>query len=94
MSKQDNVISYLDMCKEESVNLQRGMNFRLKGGFSVVLMGIRPGAPYADRVEEDGRILIYEGPDIPSKKGGLNPRSARTSHSHDRYVKSDLTVIL
>jgi hypothetical protein len=74
MIKQGKVISYLDMCKEESVNLQRGMNFRLKGGISVILMSIRPGAPYADRVEEDGRILIYEGHDIPSRKGGPNPK--------------------
>lgn len=74
MIKQGDVISYLDMCKEEGVNLQRGMNFHLKDGFSVILMSIRPGAPYADRVEEDGRVLIYEGHDIPSKKGGPNPK--------------------
>lgn len=74
MIKQGKVSSYLDMCKEESVNLQRGMNFRLKGGMSVILMSIRPGAPYADRVEEDGRILIYEGHDIPSRKRGPNPK--------------------
>jgi len=59
MVNQGDVISYLDMCREEGVNLQRGMNFRLKGGFSVILMSLRPGAPYADRIEEDGRVLIY-----------------------------------
>jgi hypothetical protein len=74
MIKQGDVISYIDMCKEEGVNLQRGMNFRLKGGFSVILMSIRPGAPYADRVEDDGRILIYEGHDIPLRKGSINPK--------------------
>ena len=74
MVKQGDVIPYIDMCKEEGVNLQRGMNFRLKGGFSVILMSIRHGAPYADRIEEEGKILIYEGHDIPSKKGGPNPK--------------------
>ncbi|RLG28036.1 HNH endonuclease, partial [Methanosarcinales archaeon] len=74
MVKQGDVIPYIDMCKEEGVNLQRGMNFRLKGSFSVILMSIRPGAPYADRIEEEGKILIYEGHDIPAKKGGPNPK--------------------
>lgn len=74
MIKQGDVIPYIDMCKEEGVNLQRGMNFRLKGGFTVILMSIRPGAPYADRIEEEGKILIYEGHDIPSRKGDPNPK--------------------
>ena len=74
MIKQGDVIPYIDMCKEEGVNLQRGMNFRLKGGFTVILMSIRPGAPYADRIEEEGKVLIYEGHDMPSRKGGSNPK--------------------
>ena len=64
----------MDMCQEEGVNLQRGMNFRLKGGFSVILMSLRQGAPYADRIEENGNILIYEGHDIPSSKDGPKPK--------------------
>ncbi len=74
MIKQGDVIPYIDMCKEEGVNLQRGMNFRLKGGFTVILMSIRSGAPYADRIEEEGKILIYEGHDTPSRKNGPNPK--------------------
>lgn len=50
------------------------MNFRLRGN-SVILMSLRAGAPYADRVEEDGKILIYEGHDIPQRKGGPNPKT-------------------
>jgi hypothetical protein len=45
------------------------MNFRLKDGESIILMSLRPGAPYADRVEDEGRTLIYEGHDV-----------ARTAH--------------
>ena len=63
------------MCRKEGVNLQRGMNFRLRGGLSVILMSLRPGAPYADRIEEDGKILIYEGHDIPSFRDGPKPKS-------------------
>jgi hypothetical protein len=40
------------------------MNFRLRGRHSVILMSRRPNAPYADRIEEDGTVLIYEGHDI------------------------------
>jgi hypothetical protein len=69
------VVSYLEMCRKERVNLQRGMNFRLRGRTSVVLMSLRKGAPYADRVEEDGRVLIYEGHDVPADRPGLDPKS-------------------
>src|SRR5215831_8478195 len=58
------VISYMEMCSTVGVNLQRGMNFRLKDGESIILMSLRPGAPYADRIEDEGRILIYEGHDV------------------------------
>jgi len=62
------------MCQEEGVNLQRGMNFRLHGKQSIFLMSVRENAPYADRVEEDGTVLIYEGHDIPRSKDVLNPK--------------------
>ena len=48
MFKPGDVISYLDMCREEDVNLQRGMDFQLHGKFSVILMSLRPDAPYAE----------------------------------------------
>ena len=61
----DNIISYFDMCQREGSSLQRGMNFRLKGKHSVILMSVRSNAPYQDQILEDGSILIYEGHDIP-----------------------------
>ena len=69
------VISYPQMSLEEGVSLQRGMNFRLNGGPSVILMSLRRGAPYADRIEQDGRILIYEGHDVPRRKEGPDPKT-------------------
>lgn len=69
------IISYLEMCSVEEVNLQRGMNYRLHPGYSVILMSIRPNAPYADRIEENGRVLIYEGHNTPRRRGGPDPKS-------------------
>lgn len=74
MFGQGEIISYLEMCREEGVNLQRGMNHHLRGGHSVILMSLRRGAPYADRVEDDGKALIYEGHDIPKHMGGPDPK--------------------
>lgn len=68
------VISYLDMCSEEGVNLQRGMNYHLRGDISVILMSLRPNAPYSDKVEDEGRILIYEGHDVPKTKENPIPK--------------------
>jgi hypothetical protein len=69
------VVSYLEMCADFGVNLQRGMNFRLKSSESLILMSLRPGAPYADRLEGGGRVIIYEGHDIPLTNGGSDPKS-------------------
>ena len=68
------MISYTAMCSAVGVNLQRGMNFRLRGSDSIILMSVRPGAPYADRVEDEGRILIYEGHDCARTTNGPDPK--------------------
>lgn len=68
------VISYLEMCREEKASLQRGMNFRLRPSHSVVLMSLRRGAPYVDAVVDEGKALIYEGHDVPSTPGGPDPK--------------------
>lgn len=74
MLKSGDVISYLEMCKVEDVNLQRGMNFHLRGGMSVILMSLRPGAPYNDRIDNQGRTLIYEGHDIYKDSVNIDPK--------------------
>lgn len=64
----DQVYSYRDMCDLEGVqNLQRGMNFRMKPTYSVVLMSQRSNAPYNDRIHEDGITIEYEGHDVPRR---------------------------
>jgi len=69
------VISYIEMCQAEGCSLQRGMNFRLNPTYSVILMSTRPGAPYSDRIDENGRVLIYEGHDINRTVGGPDPKT-------------------
>jgi hypothetical protein len=68
------VISYLEMCQAWSASLQRGMNFRLRPDCSVILMSRRSNAPYRDKIEEDGRVLIYEGHDVPRSSHVPNPK--------------------
>jgi len=68
------VISYLEMCQAWSASLQRGMNFRLRPDCSVILMSRRSNAPYRDQIEEDGRVLIYEGHDIPRSSRLPSPK--------------------
>jgi HNH endonuclease len=74
MTLPGDVLSYIEMCAGLGVNLQRGMNFRLCGDTSLILMSLRRGAPYADRVEEGGRVLIYEGHDVARTKDCPNPK--------------------
>ena len=38
----DDVLSYVEMCSAIGVNLQRGMNFRLRNAGSIILMSLRP----------------------------------------------------
>ena len=82
------MISYTEMCSTIGVNLQRGMNFRLRGTETIILMSLRPGAPYADRVEDDGRILIYEGHDSARTANGPNPKQ---TDQPERYPGGSLT---
>jgi len=62
------------MCQKEGTSLQKGMNFRLKGHHSVILMSVRENSPYEDEITEDGTVLIYEGHDVPKTKGISNPK--------------------
>lgn len=68
------IISYMEMCIREKASLQRGMNYRLGGNYSVILMSTRKNAPYKDEIIEDGTILIYEGHDIPKNAYNLQPK--------------------
>ena len=73
---ENEIISYLEMCHREGVSLQQGMNHRLgDGDYSVILMSIRPNAPYRDEVLDDGTTLIYEGHDFPRRDPSIDPKT-------------------
>jgi hypothetical protein len=51
MPRYREIISYPDMVQREGIALQKGMNFRMRGGaagYSIILMSERKGAPYQD----------------------------------------------
>jgi hypothetical protein len=73
--KAGDVVPYQDKCSLEGLSLQRGMNYRVHGGKSIVLMSLRKGAPYGDRVEDQGRVLIYEGHDVPRHLASVDPKA-------------------
>lgn len=81
------IISHVEMCMAEGYSLQRGMNFRVKDKDTVVLMSVRKGAPYADKTEEHGQILIYEGHDVPKN---IN-ESPKTVNQQERTPSGKLT---
>ena len=59
------VISYYQLVQnEEGTVVQKGMNFGIKPGYSIVLMSTEKGAPYNDTLLDDG-VIEYEGHDAP-----------------------------
>lgn len=70
----DDIISYHDVVTEEKAALQKGMNFGVGKKYSVFLMSLREGAPYADQLDPVTGMLSYEGHDEPQRQGGPNPK--------------------
>lgn len=85
MIKPGDIISYNEMCLAEGYSLQRGMNFQVNGGISVILMSLRKNAPYADRIEDNGKILIYEGHNVP-RNIARDPKSVDQPRTTPRGV--------
>lgn len=71
----DDILSYREMCDAENVQtLQRGMNYRLRDLYSVILMSQRSNAPYSDKIHEDGITIEYEGHDVAKRAHDHNPK--------------------
>lgn len=69
------IITYDELCLKEKARLQHGMNFRMPAtGRTVILMSQTKNAKYDDEIREDGKVLIYEGHDIPKTKGIEDPK--------------------
>ncbi|MEM3504523.1 MAG: hypothetical protein QW134_09940 [Nitrososphaeria archaeon] len=48
----NHLVKYKAITSRIPASLQKGMNYRLHGKQTVILMNLRTNAPYADRVEE------------------------------------------
>jgi hypothetical protein len=78
------ITSYPEMVQREGIALQKGMNFRVRGGtagYSIILMSVRKGAPYKDQWHEESEgsphagMLEYEGHDAPRiRDSGVDPK--------------------
>ena len=89
MERQDDILSYREMCEAENVQtLQRGMNFRMNPRYSVILMSQRKGAPYKDKIHEDGITIEYEGHDVSRKSSDKHPK---TQDQPERLPSGKLT---
>lgn len=72
---QDDILSYREMCDAENQQtMQRGMNFRMNPGYSVILMSQRSNAPYKDKVHADGITIEYEGHDLSNGIHASHPK--------------------
>ena len=59
------IISYHQLTAQEGgIQVQKGMNFDIKGNYSIVLMSTARNAPYVDELFDDG-VIEYEGHDAP-----------------------------
>ena len=80
------------MCDAEGVQtLQRGMNYRLRPNYSVILMSQRSSAPYRDRIYDDGVTIEYEGHDVTKKSyehrvGGVEAMEAGDEHDFANFA--------
>lgn len=71
----DEILSYGQMCNKIHVNtIQKGMNYHIKKELSIILMSVRPGAPYDDEIDTQRNLLLYEGHDVPKSKQNPNPK--------------------
>ena len=70
----DDIISYHHLVTEEKANLQAGMNYRPGNQYSIVLMSVRKGAPYADAIDPITGMVLYEGHNVKRRRGAPNPK--------------------
>ena len=70
----DDIISYAELVAAENANIQRGMNYNAKSGYSIFLMSIRRNAPYADQIDIKTNTIIYEGHDTQKNFTESNPK--------------------
>jgi hypothetical protein len=83
------ILSHRDVCEEEGVALQRGMNFRTRGRRSVVLVSARAGDSCRAMVAEDGRVVTFEGHDAPRNLTRRDPKSIDQAAFHPDGTRTE-----
>src|SRR5437867_8647016 len=71
----DDIFGYDKLVAAEKANLQAGMNYREAKDYSIVLMSVRRGAPYADAIDPVTGMVSYEGHDVKRYPGGPDPKT-------------------
>jgi HNH endonuclease len=71
----DDIFGYDKLVAAEKANLQAGMNYREGKHYSIVLMSVRKGAPYADAIDPVTGMISYEGHDVKEVVGGPDPKA-------------------
>ena len=86
------------MIQREGIALQRGMNFRVRGGvagYSIILMSVRKGAPYQDQWHDEATggphagMLEYEGHDAPRRDSTVDPKKIDQPMAHATGTPTD-----
>ncbi len=76
MLARNTILSHHEMCENEHGRmLQAGMHYRPNGRTSIFLMSVRKNAPYRDQIEDNGRVLLYEGHDAARNTVEGDPKS-------------------
>lgn len=70
----EDTITYLDMCREEGLDLKERMSFQIGDGYSVVLMDAEQDGSFGDCLKDDGN-LVLTGHDIPALDEGVEPKT-------------------
>ena len=84
------IIAYAEMVAREGMMLQRGMNFRVKPHYSIILMSVRKGAPYQDKWHQDTGLLEYEGHDEMNRAGSnIDTKKVDQPYSHPNGSLTD-----
>ena len=67
------IIPYHEIASREGMMIQKGMNFRIKSNYSIILMSVRKNAPYKDKWHDETGLLEYEGHD-EQRRANIEPK--------------------
>lgn len=88
--RRNQIITHRQVCDLAlGAHVTKGMNFRIRGIRTVVLMSQRANAPYRDQVDENGAAIWYEGHDVPKAPGLPYPKLVDQQLVTDRGTRTE-----